>query len=176
VDHVRDATQQLVDVSRLVVERDHDAQRECRLAAENQRRRGSIVHVPIFSLVRRVAPAAVLITALGAAAGVPTGAAPPAPVHGMPQILSIEMPANRDFYAGQTVHSSVVTTPNVNYVEARINYRNSPFRRESAGHFAISYTIPWWLPPWLRHAWTVQIIARSIDGVEVRQNVPIRIH
>jgi hypothetical protein len=48
--------------------------------------------------------------------------------------------------------------------------------RDGLGHFSLAYTIPWWLPPWLRHEWTLQIIARSIDGIEVKQDFPIRIH
>jgi len=110
-----------------------------------------------------------------AAAAVRAGS-DPAPVHGIPRILSVDIPANRNFYAGQTIHGSVVTTPNVDYVEARIDYRNSPLHRDGAGRFSLDYTIPWWLPPWLRHAWTLQFVARSVDGVEVKEEIPIRVH
>ncbi len=112
---------------------------------------------------------------LAAPANAASADPPPAPVHGMPKILSVIMPEDRNFYAGQTIRSSVLTTPNVTYVEARINYRNSPFHRDGAGKFSLVYTIPWWLPPWLRHAWTLQFVARSIDGVEVKQEFPIRV-
>jgi hypothetical protein len=46
---------------------------------------------------------------------------------------------------------------------------------DGVGRFSLAYTIPWWLPPWVRHDWTLQIIARSIDGVEVKQEFPIHI-
>jgi hypothetical protein len=99
----------------------------------------------------------------------------PVPVHGMPQILAISMPADRNFHAGQTIRGTVETTPNVGYVEARIQYRNQALHRDGLGKFSLAYTIPWWLPPWLRHAYTLQIIARSIDGVEVKEFFPITI-
>jgi hypothetical protein len=100
----------------------------------------------------------------------------PVPLHGMPRILAISIPADRNFHAGQTIRGTVETSPNVGYVEARIQYRNQPLHRDSIGKFSLAYTIPWWLPPWLRHDWTLQIIARSIDGVEVKQYFPITVH
>jgi hypothetical protein len=100
----------------------------------------------------------------------------PVPVHGIPKILAITMPADRNFHAGQTIRGTVETSSNVLYVEARVQYRNQAMRREGVGKFSLAYTIPWWLPPWLRHQWTLQIIARSIDGVEVKEDVPITVH
>jgi hypothetical protein len=97
-------------------------------------------------------------------------------VHGIPKILAITMPADRNFHAGQTIRGTVETSSNVLYVEARVQYRNQAMRREGVGKFSLAYTIPWWLPPWLRHQWTLQIIARSIDGVEVKEDVPITVH
>lgn len=106
----------------------------------------------------------------------PVATPSPVPVHGLPKIISIDIPADRDFHAGQTIRGSVVTSPNVGYVEARVQYRNTPLHRDALGKFSLVYTIPWWLPPWLRHAWTLQIIARSVDGIEVKEFFPIRIH
>jgi hypothetical protein len=100
----------------------------------------------------------------------------PVPVHGLPQILAIVMPADHNFHAGQTIRGTVETSPNVGYVEARIQYRNKPLHSEGPGKFTLAYTIPWWLPPWLRHDWTLQIVARSIDGVEVKRDIPIVVH
>jgi hypothetical protein len=100
----------------------------------------------------------------------------PLPIHGLPRILTVDFPADRDFHAGQTIRASVTTSANVGYVEARVQYRNAPLHRDALGRFSLSYTIPWWLPPWLRHEWTLQIIARSVDGVEVKQEFPIHIH
>jgi hypothetical protein len=100
----------------------------------------------------------------------------PVPIHGLPKILAITMPADHNFHAGQTIRGTVETSPNVGYVEARVNYRNQPLHQDGVGKFSLAYTIPWWLPPWLRHDWTLQIIARSVDGVEVKQYIPISVH
>jgi hypothetical protein len=99
----------------------------------------------------------------------------PLPIHGLPRILSVDIPTNAPFHAGQTIRGMVETSPNVGYVEARVQYRNKALHRDGLGKFSLAYTIPWWLPPWLRHDWTLQIVARSIDGVEVKEDFPIRV-
>jgi hypothetical protein len=125
----------------------------------------------------RLALALALSLALGTATFAdPVPEASPVPVHGMPKILAIDMPLTRDFHAGQTIRGTVETSPNVGYVEARIQYRNQPLHQAGVGKFTLAYTIPWWLPPWLRHDWTLQIIARSVDGVEVKESFPITVH
>ncbi len=130
-----------------------------------------------FSFTMRLALALALSLAVWRGSFAESAPQPsPLPIHGMPKILAITMPATRDFYAGQTIRGSVQTSTNVGYVEARIQYRNQALHRDGIGKFSLAYTIPWWLPPWLRHAWTLQIIARSIDGVEVKEYFPIRIH
>jgi hypothetical protein len=136
-----------------------------------------------FSLVMRLAlglprSLAILLAIVSATASFAESAAQPSPppIHGMPRILAISMPADLNFHAGQTVRGSVETSPNVGYVEARIQYRNAPMHQDGVGKFSLSYTIPWWLPPWLRHAYTLQIIARSVDGVEVKEELPIVVH
>jgi hypothetical protein len=130
-----------------------------------------------FSLVMRLALALPVSVAIWTAALAEAAPAPsPVPIHGMPEILAISMPADRNFHAGQTIRGTVETSPNVGYVEARIQYRNQALHRDGLGKFSLAYTIPWFLPPWLRHAYTLQIIARSIDGVEVKEYFPITIH
>jgi len=130
-----------------------------------------------FSLVMRLALAFALSVAAWTSVLADAAPAPsPVPIHGMPEIIAISMPANRNFHAGQTIRGTVETSPNVGYVEARIQYRNQALHRDGLGKFSLAYTIPWWLPPWLRHAYTLQIIARSIDGVEVKEFFPITIH
>jgi hypothetical protein len=98
----------------------------------------------------------------------------PPPPHGPPVITSVVI-SSRDIRAGQTVSGRVDTSDNVGYVEARIDYRNLPLHRDGPGKFSGSYTVPWWLPFWLRHEWTLQIIARSVDGIETKEQMPIRI-
>ncbi len=69
----------------------------------------------------------------------------------------------------------VETSRNVHYVEARIDYRNVPLHEDAPGRFSLNYTVPWWLPPWLRHGYTLQVIARSVDGVEAVRGIPITV-
>src|ERR1043166_4070882 len=97
-----------------------------------------------------------------------------APPHGAPTITSVYI-SSRDIRAGQKVSGRVETSDNVGYVEARIDYRNLAMHRDAPGKFSLTYTVPWWLPFWLRHEWTLQIIARSVDGVETKELIPIRI-
>ena len=100
---------------------------------------------------------------------------PTPPPHGMPAIKSYTI-SSTDLHAGQTVSGEVETSENVVNVDAKINYRYVALARTGPGRFTLSYTVPWWLPPWLRHAYTLNIIARSEDGVEAWLGIPIRIH
>jgi len=125
-----------------------------------------------FSLAIR----SVLAGVLGCAGWATALADSSQPPHGLPQILAVSIPADRNFHAGQTIRGMVSTSANVGYVEARVQYQNAPLHHDGVGKFSLAYTIPWWLPPWVRHDWTLQIIARSVDGVEVKQEFPIHIH
>jgi len=79
---------------------------------------------------------------------------------------------------GQAVTARVETSPNVGYVEARIENYNRALTRRAAGKFTLAYTVPLYLSamPWLKHRWFLQIIARSVDGVETRKLMPITLH
>lgn len=96
------------------------------------------------------------------------------PPHGYPQIQAVAISATV-IRAGSRVSSSVVTSDNVGYVEARVENYNVAMHADGPGHFSLTYTVPWWLPPWLRHAYTLQIIARSVDGVEAVRPIGIRV-
>ena len=98
-------------------------------------------------------------------------AAPDLPV----EVVGPPPHGTHDIRAGQTVSGRVDTSDNVGYVEARIDYRNLPMHHDGPGKFSIKYTVPWWLPWWLRHEWTLQIIARSVDGLEAKESLPIRV-
>jgi hypothetical protein len=95
----------------------------------------------------------------------------------VPKILSVSLSA-LDVAPGQALTGRVATSPNVGYVEARVENYNQALTRQSTGKFALAYTVPLYLAPmfWLKHSWTLQIIARSVDGVEVRKTMPIRLH
>jgi hypothetical protein len=100
---------------------------------------------------------------------------PTPPPHGYPAIRSVSI-STTEIRAGTPIHGSVETSPNVGYVEARINYKDVPMRHDGPGRFSLTYTVPWWLPPWLRHAYELQIIARSVDGVETSRLIPVHVH
>jgi hypothetical protein len=119
-------------------------------------------------------PLGLAALAIALAAGPLADASPAPPPHGFPEIEALHISAT-DIHPGQTLTGWVETSDNVSYVEARIDYRNTPLQHDGAGHFSLRYTVPWWLPPWLRHAYTLQIVARSVDGVETRKSLQIRV-
>ena len=100
------------------------------------------------------------------------GATPPP--HGYPEIHNVSI-STTEIRAGRPVSGRVETSSNVEYVEARIQYRNAAMHKDGTGKFSLTYTVPWWLPPWLRHEYTLQIIARTADGVETMHPIPIRV-
>jgi hypothetical protein len=99
---------------------------------------------------------------------------PTPPPHGYPEIKSFSL-STTQIRPGRPVYGNVVTSANVHYVEARIDYREVALHEDAPGKFSLSYTVPWWLPPWLHHGYTLQIIARSVDGVETSRFVPITV-
>ena len=103
-----------------------------------------------------------------------THVGPTPPPHGYPAIKSFTI-STTQIHPGRAVHGNVETSENVHYVEARVDYREVPMREEAPGKFSLSYTVPWWLPPWLRRGYTLQIIARSVDGVETSRSIPITV-
>ncbi|HEY0394244.1 MAG TPA: hypothetical protein VGD01_07085 [Candidatus Elarobacter sp.] len=122
-----------------------------------------------------IAPLLALLLALGdapVAADTLTHVGATPPPHGYPQIKTVSI-STTDVRPGRAVHGTVETSDNVHYVEARIDYRNVAMHEDAPGRFSLSYTPPWWLPPWLRRRYTLQIIARSVDGVEAMRAIPI---
>ena len=99
---------------------------------------------------------------------------PTPPPHGYPAITSVSI-STTQIRAGRPVHGDVQTSANVHYVEARIDYRSIALHETAPGKFTLDYTVPWWLPPWLRHGYQMQIIARSIDGVETARDIAITV-
>ena len=100
------------------------------------------------------------------------GATPPP--SGYPAIKSFSI-STTQIHPGRPVHGAVETSTNVHYVEARVEYRAVAMHEDGPGRFSLTYTVPWWLPPWLRHGYTLQIIARSVDGVETSRAIPITV-
>lgn len=100
---------------------------------------------------------------------------PTPPPHGYPAIRSYAI-STTAIRCGSPVHGSVETSPNVRYVEVRVDFRSIALRQDAPGRFSLTYTVPWWLPFWLRHAYTLEIIARSIDGVETARYLDVTVH
>ncbi|HYW55045.1 MAG TPA: hypothetical protein VFF00_07655 [Candidatus Elarobacter sp.] len=122
-----------------------------------------------------IAPLLALLLALGdapVAADVISHLGPTPPPHGYPEIKAVSI-SSTDMRAGRPVHGTVETSLNVHYVEARIDYRNVALHEDAPGRFSLTYTVPWWLPPWLRRRYTLQVIARSVDGAEAMRAIPI---
>jgi len=120
--------------------------------------------------------AILLAVALGqsGAAGEYRHVGPTPPPHGYPAIHAVAI-STTAVRAGRPVSGSVETSENVHYVEARVDYRAVAMHEDAPGRFSLTYTVPWWLPPWLRHGYTLQIIARSVDGVETVRELPITV-
>ncbi len=119
-----------------------------------------------------------LLALLLAAQAVPAGGfahvGPTPPPHGYPAIRSVSI-STTQIRAGRPVYGSVETSANVGYVEVRVDFRSIALRRDGPGRFSITYTVPWWLPPWLRHDYDLQVIARSIDGVETARDLTVSV-
>jgi hypothetical protein len=88
-----------------------------------------------------------------------------APEHGFPEIRSIRWTSAR-LRPGSALEAFVTTSPNVGYVEGRYKDWNLPFERTGLGTFHLVYKVPF-LPPFLLGRWHIDVIARSVDGVEV---------
>ena len=99
---------------------------------------------------------------------------PTPPPHGYPAIKALTI-STTDIRVGRPVRGDVETSDNVHYVEARVEYRALAMHEDGPGKFSLTYTVPWWLPPWLRRGYTLQIIARSVDGVETSRAIPITV-
>ena len=97
------------------------------------------------------------------------------PQHGFPEIHDVEFTSNAQLHPGTTLRATVETSPNVSYVEGRVKYWNVPFRQTGSGKFDVNYRVPF-LPPAALGHWELEVIARSIDGVEVKRTFPVTYH
>jgi hypothetical protein len=115
-----------------------------------------------------VSPKASSETKTAVAAGHP-------PEHGFPEIHNVEFTSSAQLRPGTSLVATVVTSPNVTYVEGRVKYWNVPFHQTASGKFDINYRVPF-LPPAALGHWDLEVIARSIDGVEVKRTFPVTYH
>jgi hypothetical protein len=94
------------------------------------------------------------------------------PEHGFPEIHNVEFTSSAQLHPGMSLVATVVTSANVGYVEGRVKYWNVPFHQDAPGKFDINYRVPF-LPPGALGHWDLEVIARSIDGVEVKRTFPV---
>jgi hypothetical protein len=94
------------------------------------------------------------------------------PEHGFPEIHDVQFTSSAQLRPGTSLQATVVTSPNVKYVEGRVKYWNVVFRETGPGKFDINYRVPF-LPPAALGHWDLEVIARSIDGVEVKRTFSV---
>lgn|GEM_PF-1452380 len=112
-----------------------------------------------------VSPKATDETKAAVAAGRP-------PEHGFPEIHDVAFTSSAELRPGTSLVATVVTSANVVYVEGRVKYWNVPFHQAGPGKFDIDYRVPF-LPPGALGHWDLEVIARSVDGVEVKRTFPV---
>jgi hypothetical protein len=115
-----------------------------------------------------VSPKASDATKAAVAAGRP-------PAHGFPEIRDVHFDSSAQLHPGTSLHATVETSANVGYVEGRVKYWNVAFRETAPGTFALNYRVPM-LPPTALGHWDFEVIARSVDGVEVKRTFPVSYH
>jgi len=108
-----------------------------------------------------VSPKASEATKAAIAAGRP-------PEHGYPVIENVHW-TSLIVKPGNTLEGDVTTSANIDYVEGRYKDWNFPFKQLGLGHFHVAYSVPV-LPPFLIGRWRIEVIARSIDGVESKRS------
>jgi hypothetical protein len=97
------------------------------------------------------------------------------PEHGFPEIHDVQFTSSAQLHPGTSLVATVVTSANVMYVEGRVKYWNVAFHQMSPGKFDINYRVPL-LPPGALGHWDLEVIARSVDGVEVKRTFPVTYH
>ena len=95
-----------------------------------------------------------------------------APQHGFPEIHGVQFTSSAKLHPGTSLQATVETSGNVGYVEGRVKYWNVAFVESSPGKFTLAYRVPM-LPPNALGHWDFEVIARSVDGVEVKRTFPI---
>ena len=94
------------------------------------------------------------------------------PQHGFPEIHDVAFTSSAELRPGSLIQATVVTSDNINHVEGRVKYWNVIFRQIGPGKFDLNYRVPF-LPPSAVGHWDLEVIARSVDGVEAKRTFPV---
>jgi hypothetical protein len=97
------------------------------------------------------------------------------PEHGFPEIHDVAFTSSAQLHPGTNIQAVVVTSPNIVHVEARVKYWNVIFVQTGPGKFTLDYRVPL-LPPAALGHWDLEVIARSVDGVEAKCTFPVTYH
>ncbi len=89
------------------------------------------------------------------------------PEHGFPVIEGVHW-TTLAVKPGTTLEADVTTSINIDHVEGRYRDWDMAFTQLGLGHFHLTYKVPL-LPPFLLGHWTIDVIARSNDGVEAKK-------
>ena len=98
----------------------------------------------------------------------------PAAAHAEPKILGVVV-SDPVFHRNQKTRWEVTTTPDVGAVTAEVQGRRIVMAREAPGRFALSFTVPWYVPWWYNKAWPLRFVARTADGSETTRTVTIEL-
>ncbi len=90
-----------------------------------------------------------------------------APEHGFPVITSVHW-TTLNVKPGTTLEADVTTSNNIDHVEGRYRDWDMTFTQLGLGRFHLVYKVPF-LPPFLIGHWSIDVIARSTDGVEAKK-------
>jgi hypothetical protein len=97
------------------------------------------------------------------------------PSHGFPEIHDVQFTSSAQLHPGSNIQATVVTSDNINHVEVRVKYWNVIFQQTAPGKFHLSYRVPL-LPPEALGHWDLDVVARSVDGVEAKRTFPVTYH
>lgn len=76
------------------------------------------------------------------------------------------------FHSGETVTGAVITSTNVASVEMRVSGISISVPRTDFGVFAMNYHVPK-VPRFLRHGYTMRVIARNTKGERTERDIQI---
>ena len=94
------------------------------------------------------------------------------PQHGFPEIHDVQFTTSPQLRPGSLIQATVVTSDNINHVEGRVKYWNVLFHQIGPGKFDLNYRVPL-LPPAALGHWDLDVIARSVDGVEAKRTFSV---
>jgi hypothetical protein len=89
------------------------------------------------------------------------------PEKGYPAIYDVAW-STTNVKPNTTLEAFVTTSTNIDFVGGKYRDWTLRFDQVGPGKFHVKESIPW-LPPFMLGRWTIQIIARTSDGVEARK-------